>query len=125
MKKKVKVVAAIIENENKEILCALRSPQMSLPNLWEFPGGKVGEGESLNEAIEREILEELDCTIETSNVFNDNTYEYDTFIINLICIKCKLVKGTPKASEHSKLLWLKRDNLASLKWAPADIPAVN
>ena len=53
MKKSIKVVAAIIENENNEILCALRSPSMSLPNMWEFPGGKVEEGESLGAAIER------------------------------------------------------------------------
>ena len=54
MKKTIKVVAAIIENENKEILCALRSPEMTLPNMWEFPGGKVEENESLFEAIERD-----------------------------------------------------------------------
>ena len=57
MKKSIKVVAAIIENDNNEILCALRSPSMSLPNMWEFPGGKVEEGESLGAAIEREIRE--------------------------------------------------------------------
>ena len=54
----IKVVAAIIENENNEILCALRSPEMSLPNLWEFPGGKVESNESLFDAIEREIHED-------------------------------------------------------------------
>jgi len=56
MKKLIKVVAAIIENENNEILCALRSPIMSLPNMWEFPGGKVENSETLKDAIEREII---------------------------------------------------------------------
>jgi 8-oxo-dGTP diphosphatase len=125
MKKLVKVVAAIIENDQQEILCALRSPVMSLPNMWEFPGGKVEENEDIYSALEREIAEELDCKIETiKEVFNDNTHEYDTFIINLISIKCNVVDGVPTPSEHSKLVWLKRDNLSSLKWAPADIPAV-
>ncbi|MED4206941.1 (deoxy)nucleoside triphosphate pyrophosphohydrolase [Neobacillus mesonae] len=125
MKKHVKVVAAIIENDQQEILCALRSPVMSIPNMWEFPGGKVEANEDIYSALEREISEELDCKIETyKEVFNDNTHEYDTFIINLISIKCRVVEGTPSASEHSKLLWLKRENLESLKWAPADIPAV-
>ena len=124
MKKKVKVVAAIIENKNKEILCALRAPNMSLPNVWEFPGGKVEKGESLQEAIEREIKEELDCDIKALEVFNDNNHEYEKAIINLICIRCTLINGSPEAKEHSKLIWLKRENLASLKWAPADIPAV-
>lgn len=124
MKKLIKVVGAVIENENNEILCALRSPVMSLPNMWEFPGGKVEKDENLKEAIEREIQEELDCKIEFLDTFNDNTHEYDNFIVNLITVKCKLVSGTPTANEHSKLIWLKRENLDSLKWAPADIPAV-
>ncbi|MDU2687507.1 MAG: (deoxy)nucleoside triphosphate pyrophosphohydrolase [Paeniclostridium sordellii] len=124
MKKTIKVVAAIIENENKEILCTLRSPEMTLPNMWEFPGGKVEENESLFEAIEREIQEELDCDIKALEVFNDNTHDYGNFVVNLISIKCTLVGGVPMAGEHSKLIWLKRENLDSLKWAPADIPAV-
>ncbi|WP_160676413.1 (deoxy)nucleoside triphosphate pyrophosphohydrolase [Clostridium sp. C8-1-8] len=124
MKKLIKVVGAIIENEDHEILCALRSPNMNMPNLWEFPGGKLENGENFKEAIEREIREELDCGVEFLEIFNDNTHEYDPFIVNLITVKCKLVSGTPKASEHSKLIWLKRENLISLRWAPADIPAV-
>ncbi|MFB3169702.1 (deoxy)nucleoside triphosphate pyrophosphohydrolase [Neobacillus sp. 179-C4.2 HS] len=125
MKKLVKVVAAIIENESNEILCALRSPKMSIPNMWEFPGGKVESNEDIYSALVREIDEELACKIEMTNeIFNDNTHEYETFIINLISIKCKVVEGTPTPSEHSKLIWLKRENLESLKWAPADIPAV-
>jgi 8-oxo-dGTP diphosphatase len=125
MKKQVKVVAAIIENENDEILCALRSPEMSIPNMWEFPGGKVEKGEDIFTALKREIDEELQCKIETeTSIFNDNTHEYETFIINLLSIKCRIIEGTPTANEHSKLIWLKRENLSSLKWAPADIPAV-
>jgi 8-oxo-dGTP diphosphatase len=125
LKKLVKVVAAIIENEQNEILCALRSPEMSIPNRWEFPGGKVEANEDIFSALEREISEELNCKVRTfKEVFNDNTHEYETFIINLISIKCRVVEGTPTKSEHSKLIWLKRENLESLKWAPADIPAV-
>jgi 8-oxo-dGTP diphosphatase len=105
MKKTVKVVAAIIENDKNEILCALRSPDMSLANMWEFPGGKVEKNEDIYTAIE-------------------NTHEYETFIINLLCISCCIIDGTPIPTEHSKLIWLKRENLDSLKWAPADIPAV-
>lgn len=124
MKKLIKVVGAIIENDNNEILCALRSPRMTLPNMWEFPGGKIEAGETLKEAIEREIKEELNCEVEFIDSFNDNTHEYDKFIVNLITVKCRLVSGIPTVSEHSKLIWLHRENLLSLKWAPADIPAV-
>lgn len=125
MKKLIKVVGAIIENENNEILCALRSTKMSLPNLWEFPGGKIEKGESLAEAIVREIKEELDCTIRFIDVFNDNTHEYDKFIVNLTTSRCKLIEGKPTANEHDKLIWLPKENLLSLNWAPADIPAVD
>lgn len=125
MKKTVKVVGAIIENENNEILCALRSKDMSLGKFWEFPGGKIEQGESIGDAIVREIKEELDCTIEFIDVFYDNTHEYDNVIVNLITVKCKLVAGTPKANEHAKLLWLVKDYLESLTWAPADIPTIN
>ncbi|MBZ9633710.1 (deoxy)nucleoside triphosphate pyrophosphohydrolase [Clostridium sp. FP1] len=124
MKKLIKVVGAIIENEKNEILCALRSPKMSLPNMWEFPGGKIEGSETLKEAIEREIKEELACEVEFIDSFNDNTHEYDKFIVNLITVKCRLITGIPTISEHSKLIWLHRDNLLSLKWAPADIQAV-
>lgn len=124
MKKKIKVVAAIIENDQHEILCALRSPKMSQANMWEFPGGKVEQDEDLFSALKREIDEELGCKIETADIFHDNIHEYESVIINLISIKCRIVEGMPAPTEHSKLIWLKRENLGSLVWAPADVPAV-
>ena len=124
MKKTVKVVGAIIENENGEILCALRSKDMSQGCLWEFPGGKIEAGESIGQAIVREIREELGCTIEFINEFCDYTHEYDKVIVNLITTKCRLISGTPKANEHAKLIWLPKDYLNTLVWAPADIPTV-
>ncbi|WP_097027025.1 (deoxy)nucleoside triphosphate pyrophosphohydrolase [Clostridium peptidivorans] len=124
MKKIVKVVGAIIENEHNEVLCALRSTKMTLPNLWEFPGGKIEQGESIADAIVREIKEELNCDVEFINIFNDNTHEYENSIVNLITAKCKIVDGHPVADEHAKLIWLNKENLLSLNWAPADIPAV-
>lgn len=125
MKKTVKVVAAIIVNDQNEILCSLRSPEMSLANHWEFPGGKVEKDEDIYSALAREITEELGCTVETEKeVFNEHTHEYDPFMVNLLSIKCKIIQGTPTAREHAKLIWLKRNNLESLKWAPADLPAV-
>ena len=114
----------IVPGTVRYILCVLRSPEMSIPNMWEFPGGKVEQGEDLYAAIEREIAEELECKIKANELFHENTHEYDTFIITLICIKCTIVEDAPISKEHSKLIWLKRENLSSLKWAPADIPAV-
>lgn len=118
--KTLSVVAAIIENEHHEVLCALRSPAMSIPNSWEFPGGKVQTGEMPDQAIKREINEELACTIRVDSLFFKSHHDYDTFSIDLTAIKCSLVSGFPAAHEHSKLIWLKRENLVSLNWAPAD-----
>lgn len=124
MKKIINVVGAIIEDKNKNILCALRSPIMKLNNLWEFPGGKIEQDESVENAIIREIKEELDCTIEPIQIFKENLHEYENITVNLITIKCRLLNGTPTKSEHAALVWLRRDSLKSLKWAPADIPTV-
>lgn len=124
MKKTIKVVGAIIENHSNEILCALRSPVMSLPNLWEFPGGKIESEENIKQAIEREIQEELDCKVIFKEVFCNHIHEYDAFIVDLTTVKCELIQNEPFAKEHSKLIWLKRENLCSLQWAPADIPTV-
>ena len=106
------------------VLVGKRPEGHTLAGQWEFPGGKIEATETLKEAIEREIQEELACTVEFIDIFNDNTHEYYKFIVNLITVKCRLVAGTPTASEHSKLIWLHRENLLSLKWAPADVPAV-
>lgn len=124
IKKIVHVVGAIIENEQKEILCALRGPEMTLPNYWEFPGGKVEQGESKEEALKREIQEELGCTIEVYEHIEDTTYEYEKVIVRLETFMAKVVSGSPVASEHAELKWMTRQELPSLNWAPADIPAI-
>ncbi|POI14769.1 (deoxy)nucleoside triphosphate pyrophosphohydrolase [Bacillus velezensis] len=125
MKKTIKVAAAVIQNENNEILCALRSPTMSLPNLWEFPGGKLEEGENAREALVREIEEELDCKIVSGDVIADIHHEYEKVIVNLISIKAKIVSGKPVAKEHAEFRWVPIRELESLEWAPADLPTVS
>ncbi|WP_419534712.1 (deoxy)nucleoside triphosphate pyrophosphohydrolase [Endozoicomonas sp.] len=125
MKKTIKVVGAIIRDDSNRVLCALRSSQMSLPNLWEFPGGKIEEGEQPEETLCREIREELSCDIEVAGMVENTTHDYGGFIINLRTFHAKVVGGEPVASEHAALLWLPVSSLQSLVWAPADIPAVD
>lgn len=125
MKKKVKVVGAVMENEKGEILCALRSPVMTLPNLWEFPGGKIEKGEKPEESLIREIEEELECQIAVGELVADIVHEYPTFIINLITYKAKIIGGTPIAKEHAKLKWVPLKELRTLEWAPADVPTID
>ena len=124
IKKIVHVVGAIIENENREILCALRGPEMTLPNYWEFPGGKIEEGESKEEALIREIDEELGCQIEVLQHVDDTTYEYEKVIVRLETYLSRIISGTPKISEHAEIKWVPRTELNTLNWAPADIPAI-
>lgn len=123
-KKEVHVVGAIIENENKEIFCALRSPAMSLPNYWEFPGGKIEKNETPQQALQREITEEFKCLIKVGNKVEDTTYEYEKVIVRLETYMATLIEGNPIAQEHSETKWVSRNELNELDFAPADIPAV-
>lgn len=123
--KRVEVVGAVLVNENDEILCALRSQTMSLPGLWEFPGGKIEAGESPENALKREIKEELGVEITVGEQIADVTHEYSTVIVRLLTYYAKIIDSSqPLAAEHEKLEWLGRHKLGELEWAPADIPTV-
>lgn len=125
MKKHIHVVGAIIKNENNEIFCALRSENMSLPNLWEFPGGKIEKNESKKDALKREIKEEFLCEIEVLDFVEDTTYDYGTFEVRLETYMAKIINGEPIAQEHAETKWVRIPELLKLNFAPADIPAVN
>ena len=122
--KTVRVVGAVIENAQQEILCALRSENMSLPNVWEFPGGKIEEGEQPEETIIREINEELGCSIKVEELIEEVTYSYPHINVNLLTYKARIVAGAPQAKEHAQLKWMPIQELNGLDWAPADIPTV-
>ncbi|MDA2701386.1 (deoxy)nucleoside triphosphate pyrophosphohydrolase [Bacillus cereus] len=124
MQRKVSVVGAVIINEKNEILCALRSPTMSLPNFWEFPGGKIEEGETPQEALVREIKEEMGCLITVGEKIEEIEHEYADSIVHLVTYKSVINSGVPKALEHRELKWVNFNNLIQLKWAPADLPTV-
>lgn len=124
MKKTVHVVGAIIENKSNEIFCALRGPEMALPNYWEFPGGKIEKHETPEEALQREILEELGCIITVGEKVEDTLYEYEHVIVRLETYKAEIIDREPIATEHAETRWVAREHLVQLNFAPADIPAV-
>ncbi len=124
MKKTVHVVGAIIENNKKEIFCALRSSEMTLPNYWEFPGGKIEGNETPQEALAREIKEEFNCEISVGRKVEDTTYEYEKVIVRLETYLSTILTGEPVALEHAETRWVPRSQLLSLEFAPADVPAV-
>lgn len=119
----IEVVGAVTIRDDR-VLCVQRGPGGSLPGKWEFPGGKIETGESPQEALEREIREELACRITVGEWITTTTYEYDFGIVRLTTFYCQLVAGTPRLVEHADLSWLAPDELGKLDWAPADIPAV-
>lgn len=122
--KKINVVGAILV-ENGKVLCAQRGEGKSLAYLWEFPGGKIETGETPQEALIRELQEELLIEVEVqSEKFDETSYQYDFGLVNLTTFICFLKSGTPQLTEHIAVDWLAPKELNKLKWASADIPAV-
>ena len=124
MAKSINVVGAVILKEDL-VLCAQRSDSGTLPGLWEFPGGKIELNESMQEALRREIQEELACEIAVKSEIASTIHQYDFGVVTLTTFYCDLVCGTPTASEHASIIWLTPEALFTLEWAPADIPAVS
>jgi 8-oxo-dGTP diphosphatase len=111
------VVAAIIQDELGNFLCAKRGDWKSLAHKWEFPGGKAKPNEALEEAIVREIAEELNAKITVVREFHRNHFED----IELVSFVCDLTGPKPTTStDHSELRWVSESELADLDWAEAD-----
>lgn len=118
MIKTVKVAAAIIINDNK--IFATQRGYGDFKDGWEFPGGKIEEGETPKQALIREIREELDTEIEVGNLFDTVEYDYPTFHLSMDCFLCTLKSGNLVLKEHEAARWLTRDTLDSVEWLPAD-----
>lgn len=123
MKGRIDVVGAAIMQSGR-VLCVRRGPDGTLPGMSEFPGGKIEPGEAPSTALNREIREELHCEVSVGESVTTTVYEYEFSIVRLTTFYCSLVDGTPIMTEHSEMRWLAGSELASLDWAPADIPAV-
>ncbi|WP_432645310.1 (deoxy)nucleoside triphosphate pyrophosphohydrolase [Methanobrevibacter sp.] len=120
--KTLNVVAAIIKKDNK--ILATKRGYGEFIDMWEFPGGKIEDGETKEEALIREIKEELDCVIEPIKFVLDLEYQYPTFYLKMSCFESIIVKGTPKLIEHNDAKWLTKNELDSVNWIPADIQII-
>lgn len=124
MKKIIRVSGAIILKEGK-VFCAQHSANTVLPLLWQFPGGKIEDCETPEEALKREIKEEMDCSIQIEYFFDSSSFEYDFGIVELTTFLCSLKEKEPILLEHHDSVLLPAADLENLEWAPADIPAVS
>ena len=123
--KEIFVVAGIIENNNK-ILCMQRDKGKFeyVSYKWEFPGGKIEEGETKQEALVRELREEMEMEVDVNEHLTDVYYEYPDFTMNMYCFKCKAHSDKFVLNVHHDFKWLKKEDLMSVDWAPADVPIV-
>ena len=126
--KYVRVVAAVIrsKNENGEpIIFATQRGYGEYKDGWEFPGGKIEEGETPEDALVREIKEELDTEIVVEDLIDTIEYDYPTFHLSMDCFFCKLLSGNLVLKEHEAAKWLTKEQLDSVDWLPADITLIN
>ena len=123
LKKTIRVVAAIIEIDGKYLACR-RAPHKASGGLWEFPGGKVEVGETAEEALVREILEELRIEIAVHSLFDISTTETEQGFIQLECFASSAIEMPTASSDHDQLMLLDLANLITLQWAKPDLPAV-
>lgn len=123
--KEVKVVAAVIQDEGK-ILCVQRGANKHayISYKYEFPGGKIEEGESRESALRREINEELNLDIIVGDELITIEHTYPDFRIVMYCFMCTIGSGDLVLKEHVDYKWLDKKHLESLDWAEADLPAV-
>jgi 8-oxo-dGTP diphosphatase len=116
--KRIEVVAAIIRKEGR--IFATQRGYGEWKDWWEFPGGKMEPGETPEEALKREIREELSTEIRVDELLCTVEYDYPKFHLTLHCYLCSLVTEALHLNEHEAARWLANDELDSVKWLPAD-----
>ena len=125
--KTIRVVAAVIKavNESGEpVIFATQRGYGEFQGGWEFPGGKIEVGESPQEALRREIIEELDTEITIGELVDTVEYDYPTFHLSMDCFWCEVLSGNLILKEHEDARWLLKEQLDDVEWLPADITLV-
>jgi 8-oxo-dGTP diphosphatase len=117
------VTAAIILKENK-VLIAQRAPDEKMAGRWEFPGGKIEQGETPEQCLSREIIEELEVGVEVLDFFGESIYRYEHGEIRLLAYFCRWISGDFTLHVHSRIEWAGKDELGGFDFAPADVPLV-
>ena len=116
--KTIEVVAAIILKDSK--VYATQRGYGEFKGWWEFPGGKTEPGESLEDALKREIMEELEAEVAVGELLETVEWDYPSFHLTMYCFVCTLLSDTIQLNEHEADAWLDADSLHTVKWLPAD-----
>lgn len=115
----IEVVAAIIRDSDERVFCTQRG-YGDWKDWWEFPGGKIEAGESHKDALRREIREELATEIEVGSLLTTVEYDYPKFHLTMHCYLCTVVGGNLTLLEHEDARWLRKEELDTVRWLPAD-----
>ncbi|WP_342758386.1 (deoxy)nucleoside triphosphate pyrophosphohydrolase [Kineothrix sedimenti] len=124
----VRVVAAVIKSVNEKgepIIFATQRGYGEFKGGWEFPGGKIEEGETPHEALKREIKEELDTEISVGDLIDTIEYDYPKFHLSMDCFWAEIISGDLVLKEHDAAKWLLKEDLDSVEWLPADISLIH
>lgn len=125
--KNIHVAAAVIKAKNEKgepVTFATQRGYGPYKDWWEFPGGKIEEGETPEEALAREIYEELDTQVRVEEQIDTIEYDYPEFHISLECFWCEILSGNLLLKEHEAARWLTKEELFSVQWLPADIALI-
>lgn len=120
--KTVRVVAAVIRKDDK--IFATQRGYGEFKDGWEFPGGKIEEGETPEQALAREIREELNTEIQVGKLIGTIEYDYPKFHLSMDCFWCEIMQGGLELKEHEAARWLSKEELYSVDWLPADVGVV-
>lgn len=126
--KTIRVVAAVIRavnGEGKQMIFATQRGYGEFKGGWEFPGGKIEEGETPQAALKREIIEELETEIKVGDLIDTIEYDYPAFHLSMDCFWAEIVSGDLILKEHEAARWLTIENLNSVDWLPADVTLID